>query len=74
MGLDAISRYATLINEKGLNLNVLVEVNDYKANLHLAKRDRIKADEVLLDTFPSTIRVKVNGSSCVIVQVTRLFY
>ncbi|KAK9737508.1 Macroglobulin domain MG3 [Popillia japonica] len=74
VGLDAISRYATLINEKGLNLNVLVEVNDYKANLHLAKRDRIKADEVLLDTFPSTIRVKVNGSSCVIVQAFATFY
>lgn len=70
VGLDAISRYATLVNKKEPKVKVTVMTNSETKVLDITKRDRTKLETLPLVTYPNKVKANIEGEGCVSLQVT----
>lgn len=69
MGLDAISRYALLVNKNEPNVKVSLQTKTDKKDLEITKRDRTRTDIVPLTEYPNEVKAEIEGEGCVAIQV-----
>lgn len=68
MGLDAISRYAALVNKQEPHAKVFIVTKNDRRVFEINKRNRTKI-EVALASYPNEVEAKIEGEGCVALQV-----
>ncbi|GJQ65981.1 hypothetical protein Trydic_g4074 [Trypoxylus dichotomus] len=74
VGLDAISRYALLINKNEPNVKISLETKTDKKVIEITKRDRSRTDELPLTEYPNEVKAKITGDGCVSIQAAVNYY
>lgn len=70
VGLDAISRYAILVNKKEPNVKVSLATKTDNKDVEITKRDRTKTEVLPFSVYPNEVKAKIVGDGCVAIQVT----
>ncbi|GJQ65984.1 hypothetical protein Trydic_g4077 [Trypoxylus dichotomus] len=74
VGLDAISRYAMLINKKEPNVKISLTTKSDKKEIVINKRDGSRTDALALTGHPNQVKAKITGDGCVSVQAAVNYY
>ncbi|GJQ65982.1 hypothetical protein Trydic_g4075 [Trypoxylus dichotomus] len=74
VGLDAISRYAMLINKKELNVKISLTTKSDKKEIVINKRDGSRTDALALTGYPNQVKATITGEGCVAVQAAVNYY
>ncbi|CAH0550920.1 unnamed protein product [Brassicogethes aeneus] len=72
--LDALSKYATILNEKRLNAQVQVYTNKKDFKFLIRKEDKMKSKRILLGETNDNIQINVTGDGCILAQLILSHY
>ncbi|GJQ65969.1 hypothetical protein Trydic_g4064 [Trypoxylus dichotomus] len=68
VALDALSRYASLINTGQPQMNITVSSQSETKSITVLKEDRMKMTQIDLDEVPTKVKISVDGKGCVLTQ------
>lgn len=69
VGLDAISRYAILVNKKEPHVTIILTTKTDEKTIEITKRDRTRTDVLPLRVYPNQVKATIQGDGCVSIQV-----
>ncbi|KRT86645.1 hypothetical protein AMK59_264 [Oryctes borbonicus] len=74
VGLDAISRYALLVNKNEPNVKISLATKTDTKEIEITKRDRSRTDSVPFTEYPNEVKAKITGNGCVSIQAAVNYY
>ncbi|KAI4467982.1 macroglobulin / complement [Holotrichia oblita] len=74
VGLDAISRYAILVNKKQPHVKIILTTKTDERIIEITKRDRTKTEVLPLSVYPNQVKAKIQGDGCVSIQTVVNYY
>ncbi|CAL7935225.1 unnamed protein product [Xylocopa violacea] len=68
VGLEALTKYAMVVNRGSTNLSVLVTANDLDYSYELHDDNRTILTQIRLPTLPTIVDIFAQGGGCVLIQ------
>ncbi|XP_049817832.1 murinoglobulin-2-like isoform X2 [Aethina tumida] len=72
--LDALTKYAALINENKLDLKIKVSAKNQHYKFSIQSEEKIKSKRVPLRATDNEILVEISGKGCILAQVVSSYY